>query len=319
METGERLAAYVAGELDEDETRALEAQLARDPGLRARLASIRATDDLLAGLPPVEVPAAFSARLREAVAAEVASQVASPAGDDLAARRARRAERTGFTGWQSWQKLATAAAVLVVVGGVGVGVLTAGGDSDDAGGQVAMEAGLAAEPQQGPTVVAAGRSFDEASLRDLAGDARFDEILAEHLSGPAADAAAQDHTTALTGPAPESDGSDSAGDTAISGESAEEGDRVMTAPGAPTEFGLRTVGDVSETDLEAVRTCLPSLIDSTSAVIPVYAELATYEGTDAIVYGLVGNDPEQDSYQRVELWVVDRGDCQVLHFAQVDR
>jgi phenylalanyl-tRNA synthetase beta chain len=36
----------------------------------------------------------------------------------------------------------------------------------------------------------------------------------------------------------------------------------------------------------------------------------------AIAYGLLSLGPDQRSYDRIEVWVVSRGDCQILHFAQ---
>lgn len=318
METGERLAAYLAGELDPDERRALEAALARDPALRARLAAIRATDEALGALPPVDVPADFSRRLRDTLAAEVDARLGADASEgtvhDLGHSRRRR------DGAARWPQLAAAAAVVLVVGGVGVTLVT--GDADDrsaqdtAGGAAATAELAPAAPAEGPTVVAAGRRFDADSLRALADDARFDEIVDRRLTGSeAADAAAR-HESAI---APEGDGA--GGDAGIAADDGtDRGEaEVLQAPPADPDFGLRTVGEVSEADLAAVRTCLPGLLEADGAVIPVYAELATFEGTDAIVYGLIGNDPEQERHRRVELWVVDREDCQVLHFAQVDR
>lgn len=318
METGERLAAYVAGELDADETRALEAELARDPAMRARVEAIRETDTLLADLPTVEPRSDFSARLRDAVASELDTTLTDDGGDELAARR--RAKADGIPGWQ---KLAVAAAVLAI-GGVGLAQLLPMG-GDDAGELAdegaAMEAMAAPEPESGPTVVSAGRSFDADDLKSLAEDGRFDEVLAQRLDEQEAPSIAAQHEEAMTG-----DGA-TGGDAGIAAESgpaqdeqAESSAETALAPPADSarDFGLRTVGDITEAELEDVRRCLPQLLDA-APVIPVYAELITFDGTEAIVYGLVGNDPEQDSYRRVELWVVDRADCQVVHFEQVDR
>jgi negative regulator of sigma E activity len=334
VETGERLAAYLAGELDADESRALEAQLARDPSLRARLASIRATDELLSGLTPIEVPAAFSARLRGTLSDELDDRLAAPDADtdQLAARRAgRRADGRG-RGW--WPQLAAAAAV-VAIAGIGVSTLVSGSDQARESADTAeeMTTMVAPEPAAGPTVVAAGRSFDPESLRELAEDERFDALMAQRFSDDEAAAAAEAHegamgggtaddgdaATAETGPAPQSRPE---GGTDGSDEDAPPQDSALAPPAEDAdrgEFGLRTVGEVSEADLAAVRRCLPSLLEAGTTVIPVYAELVTFSGDEAIVYGLVGKDPEQDGYRRVELWVVGRTDCQVLHFTQVDR
>lgn len=316
METGERLAAYLAGELDVDATRALEAELARDERLRARLASIRATDEALAGLAEVEPPEGFSARLRDTVAAELDRQLPAD-GDELAARRDRGARRGGTAATRTWWPQVAAAAAVLVVAGIGISQL---GQGDADGPETAMDttdesaAGMAPmEAAAGPTVVAAGRTFDAESLRDLADDARFDELVDQGLAGPEAAAAADEFQAQIEGETSADDGS-----ARIAEEDARETDAAVESAPAP-DIGLRTIGDVSAEDLEAVRSCLPSLLEAQTAVIPVYAELVTFEGQDAIVYGLVGNDPAAETYSRVELWVVGRGDCQVVHFTQVDR
>ncbi|MBW3658055.1 MAG: hypothetical protein KY457_05415 [Actinobacteria bacterium] len=313
METGERLAAYLAGELDVDATHALEAELARDERLRARLDAIRATDEALAGLPPIEPPADFSVRLRDAVAAELDRQLPAD-GDELTARRSRRA-RGGTAATRTWWPQVAVAAAVLAVAGIGLSQL---GQGDASGPEAALDTATDAMPEMsiqaasGPTVVAAGRSFDAENLRDLADDTRFDELVDQGLAGTEAERAADDFGAAIQGEAPADGGAMAAAEDARGTEAA------MEAAPAP-DIGLRTVGDVSEEDLEAVRECLPSLLEAQTAVIPVYVELVTFEGQDAIVYGLVGNDPAAETYSRVELWVVGRGDCQVVHFTQVDR
>lgn len=326
MESGERLAAYLAGDLDAEETRAVEAALARDPALRARLAAIAATDDLLASLPDVELPDGFSERLRSAVATELDGQLgdsAAGSGDELAARRTRRTDGGGPR--RSWLPQIAVAAAVLAIAGIGIGVLSGGmggGDEETtaemAGGDAGtMEALSVPEPEEGPIVVAQGRSFDADSLAELADQPDLRAVLDQRLGEQDAAVLADEGQRQFEAPEPESaeaaDGADTATDA---GEDTEDsGGRIASAPAAE----LRTAGEVSEEDLEAVRACLPSLLEAQTAVIPVYAELATFEGQDAIVYGLVSNEPVQDEYRRVELWVVGRGDCQVLHFAQFDR
>lgn len=315
VETGERLAAYLAGELDVDGTRALEAELARDPRLRARLEAIRATDEALASLTPVEPPPGFSTRLREAVADELDRQLPAD-GDELAARRGRRGGTAATRTW--WPQVAVAAAVLAIAG-FGISQLTGGVADEDTEAARETDGGLGAmtaeAPAAGPTVVAAGRTFDAESLRDLADDARFDEIVGQELDEAGAGAAADDFGAAIQGDAPAADGDTARAET----EALDAGEETEAAAGSSAAIGLRTVGDVSAADLEAVRACLPSLLEAQTAVIPVYAEIVTYEGQDAIVYGLVSNDPAEERYSRVELWVVGRADCHPLHFTQVDR
>lgn len=325
LETGERLAAYAAGELDVDETRALEAELARDPALRARLAAIRETDELLASLPDVAPREGFSARLRDAVASELDTTLGgSGMTDELGARRETRRHRMAGR----WPVIAAAAASVLVIGGVGTFIAQGGlggADQDVAGGSdgdsdsesaSSLDAMAAPAPESGPTVVSAGRSFDADSIGGLAADARFDEVLSQRLDQAEAAQLARDSETALTG-----EGANQADGAAESGpvEQSQQESTIAQAPALDDpSFGLRTVGAVTERELEDVGRCLPPLLEA-APVIPVYAELVDFDGADAIVYGLVGNDPEQDRYRRVELWVVDRADCQVLHLEQVDR
>jgi anti-sigma factor RsiW len=85
----ERLAAYVAGELDADERAEIEARLARDPAARAELDRLQATERALGQLRPASPPAGFEERLRKAVA---------PALDEVLSGEPTVAERSGDAG-----------------------------------------------------------------------------------------------------------------------------------------------------------------------------------------------------------------------------
>lgn len=320
MDTGERLAAYAAGELGPEEARALEADLARDPSLRKRLARLRRLESTLGALPPVEVPAAFSEQLRTAVDRELADRPVG--GDELAARRQRR----GWGGLPDWfPAVAGAAAVLVAVVAVGAVVSgTGGGDDGDAGmsttamdgeradEEAAADSGAAgtesARSLDAPLVVDVGEAYDPEAVQALSDLDIVREVAGRALTDQAAAETADRYTAAL--------GPDRTADTAGQDDAApEEGSaESLEAPPSSAQFD----GDVSDADLQAVRACLGGVLPEDEPVIPVYAELASFEGADAIVYGVVSRAPDSGAFTRVQLWVVDRDSCEVLYFAQDD-
>lgn len=353
METGERLAAYLAGELDADEARQLEADLARDAALRARLDRLRRLDAAFTELPEVTPPAAFSGRLRSAVDDELArlerTRVAQAGADELAVRRARRS---------AWRRpIAIAAAAAATIGIVGVGLTSLGGGdgsddmmaTQDTAGDTTAQAEMAPDdlsvaPETGPAVVSAGRSFDADSLADLRADPRFDAVVLGVLDQTDASTLAQDFTARFLAlgftsslednadiAAPDvSDGANedagSAGDDTAGGAAADEDsgeDRFTDDRSAsePTAAGPIQIFGADEADLADVRACLPTVLEAApSPVIPMYAELATFENEPSIVYALASLDPDTETYNRVEIWVVGRsGDCLVRHFTQLDR
>lgn len=320
METGERLSAFLAGELSTDDARALEAELGRDPALRTRLERLRRLEAELERLPDVAPDPDFSARLREAVTGEL-SGVPLP-GDELGRRRAERAARGGLPRWVP--AFAGAAAVLVLVVG-GIAVVGGGlGDSDqgegvesamdgDAGGQEDSAATLqepegemeAADTAIGPVVVSDGVSYDEDALAALPADPRFDGIVAERLASGSAEDLASAYQRSL-----QQGGGDAAGDDARE-EAVEE-----SAP-AP----LQIVGSepVSEDDLAAIARCLETVLADSATLIPVYAELATLDDEPVIVFGLASVDPDTSAFTRIEVWAVSRTDCEVRFLSQQDR
>lgn len=172
MNLDEQLAALAAGELDDDEARAVHARVAGDPALQQRLARLRQLEETLTGwevepLRPDEV-AALDDRVTaalDALADEPLDQAADPAVPSLAEARARRDQRRaaardadrrataaaadddGVTsarapvpdGGASWTTgLVAAAAALVAIVGVGTTGLLDGGE--DGGDTAALEA-----------------------------------------------------------------------------------------------------------------------------------------------------------------------------------
>ncbi|HEX2027653.1 MAG TPA: hypothetical protein VHF25_06605 [Nitriliruptorales bacterium] len=295
MEIGERLAAYLAGELPEDERAALEADLDRDSMLRAHLDRIRRADQALAGLPPVEPREGFSGRLRAAVAEELAAPGAPH--DQLADRRSQ-ARRSAP--WRALGAAAAAAAVIAVVG-VGAGVLLRGG-SDQAGDVTAH--GVAPDTDAGPDVVVTttDNDYDDVELQRLAVGLDPSGVVPPGLGEEQAAPLGRELADELGR-------SDASSDSEVEATSGEAGAAEGAAPRPATTEPPQDV-----------QRCLPQLLESASSpLIPLYVELARYRGERAIVYAFGAQDPDRGSYRRVEVWAVARSDCQVLSFAQYDR
>lgn len=304
MITGEQLSAYLAGELDADERRAVEAALERDGELRARLERLRRSDEALRSLPAVELPDGFSERLHGALDREL--ERGGGAEDELAERRSRR-----FDAFRPLAVAAAAAAVIALFGVAGTWLLQGGNDSamETAAGPVEADgAGMAGIP-----VVETDNDYDEQELRRLAVNAEVSAHVPRDLAAAEATPLAEELQGQLldrTSDAPQTT-ADRAGE-------AEAEDAEGDASGAATAEGL---GDEqSRQSDDVVARCLPTVLeDARSALIPVYVELARFDGEPAVIYTLATEDPESGTYRRVEVWALARSDCQVLSFAQYDR
>lgn len=307
METGERLAAYLADELDADERDALEAELVRDPELRARLGRLERTDRALRSLPPVEPPAGLADRIHRAVDEELASgstdafTARHTAGDEVARQRQRRTLTPLLVA-------AGAAAVIALIGVVTGSVLRSASDFEPLASDDAAEV---SDAQQVPEVAvfATDNDFSELELRRLAVnvDTQFvihpetraeeAEPLAERLLGQLLHAEAESEAAPLAEDTDEDTAEQATGDADEA-----DGARVLESPPA------------------AVARCLPELVaDSRAVLVPTYVELAAFEGEPAIIYAFVTEEPQSGEFRRVETWAVARDDCQVLGFAQYDR
>ncbi len=269
--------------------------------------------------------------------------------DELGERRQRATQRrAGLPRWVT--AVSGAAAALVVLAGAGVvisGVLGSGDDagtfetqsldtaddgemsSDDAGddatGSIAVD---------GPLLLASDRDLDEDAVRALLddpdafglADRDLDAAAADQLSGPYAQAlGARSGSEAPTAEsdameAPESE--DAAEDSADDGADADAGATTEDDSGedaieesAPADGAgaaeLRMGPDISPADREQVGACLTELIGTEPGIVPVYAELASFEGSPAILFGLVTESPETGQFTRREVWVVDRSTCEV--------
>lgn len=225
MDPAERLADYLAGELDADEHAAVEAALARDPALRAERERLQRADAALAALASPAPPQGFEARLHAALTPELAHQLgtstplasgtaatatgATPgeriAADEAAAARARREARaSGTRGWRWVPALGgVAASLLLLVVAVSVvspfgaddAAEVASGDVevfDDAGEQHAEDAVDDVGPMSDRDVL--DEEAAEGAPEETAGGA-----LAEEDDG-AEVAAAEDAGAGVTGP-----------------------------------------------------------------------------------------------------------------------
>ncbi len=355
MDRIERLTSYLDEELDPDERRALEAELAGDAALRAELRALERADGALRSVPPTELPDGARARLDEALAPVLRSTVT---GTDTGARRAiaeapttsealgqtdeltrRRERRRGLL--PALAGIAAAAAV-VAVGVTTIGPLGRMGGDDaateesadsmaamdtdaDAAGEGSAEVEVAGAPE--PVVIDDDRRLSEEDLDELlAGDA-LREIAARGLDEDQGAALARDfQQQLLTGAPPGSpdaetaeDGADesAADESAADGGAADDTDAdAGTTELAPPILITRDGRTLAAEDAEAVSRCLEELLDSGQQAVPVTVELLEVDGVPAVSFGLVTLDPETSRFTRSEVWTLARSDCQVLRFAQ---
>lgn len=296
MDTGERLAAYLDGALDADETAALEAELARDAGLRARLEAIRDADRALGALGDVPVPADFSASLRSRLGEELDLVL----GDELAARRARRAAPT-----RNWLAIGgAAAAVVAVIAGVSV-VGNGGGGDDDA--------------DRAPTAAMEPMADEEAddAVADMAGDGMDATAVAPEMSElapfqPVVVALGRTFTGSEIGQIVTEPVVNDAVDRA---RSVEDVQLFLDQYRAGPEESAAASGEVDSQSVAraAAAECLDAVLDA-SVDLPVlaYVEFAEDEtGAEVVVYVTLLPDPNNE-LDRVVVWLVDHATCQVI-------
>ena len=350
MEHAERLADYLAGELDADEHAALTAQLARDPALRAQLEAMQRADGSLAHLDSPAPPEGFDARLDARLAEELTTIFASseatsrtadapaPAGgdaassahdphDELAARRARRQPPR----WILATSGAAAALVLVAGGGILLSQLlsqdeqpsadgtmqTFGAESDDGPDEFADDADIPAEEAApiGPQVTSTGRNLDDDTAATLVTEDAPLELAEVGLSAADAGRVRASYLDAFGARPPTAEH-----ETLEEAEADETPDTDATedldAERRLGEHFLDVRGDVSPDDLSDVTRCLEVLLEDSPEAVPVYAELATRDGEAVVAYGLVTRDPGTDTFSRREVWILARDTCEVRYFAQ---
>ena len=315
----ERLADYLAGELTPDEQASVEAELAGDAALRRRLARMREADEALASVPSPAPEAGFEERLQAALRPELERATAPAAatekatgGDELAARRARTGR--ALPSWPVTLGGAAAAVALLAVVGIGVSQLAGTDDEADVALDDATEAPESLEadeaPGDGPVLLAGDRELGDEELEALFDDPRL-AGLADRSMPPEEGARLAEAFRAHFAD-----------------------DETMSATASPDAPQAETMDDIEadadqddaarEADLDAdaradMRRCLATLLDESDRVVPAYAEAATFEGEQVILFGLIAPGADGQRYERIELWVLERDDCQVRTFQPRDR
>lgn len=291
---GERLSAYLAGELDGTDAAELELRLARDPDLAAELEDMRALLEGLARLDDVEPPAGFADRLEARLAQERAGG-AAPASLDVA--RVRRDERRRRR-WPALGAVAAGVAGVALVGAVALGgfgtspqedaeVAEAPADEDAPMDMMeAPEAGDDARAAPDDAAPEAGRARREPLVRDtnvVLDDA--DAVRAALAGGPAED---------LLGISIE-EATDLADGFAVAVRRADafaSGD----APGA----------------------CLDVVTAGTDRpVVVAQVESARHDDASALAYVTAGASADSTTLDRVEAWVLTAEDCATRLFVDL--
>ncbi len=348
MDRIERLTSYLDGELDSDERRALEAELAEDATLRAELRALERSDEVLRSLPPTELPDGARERLDEALAPVLRSTVTGTEAETLRAvtqapttsealggtdELARRRERR--RGLLPALAGVAAAAAVIAIGVTTIGPLGQMGGDDaatedsadsmaamdtDAGGEESAEVEVAGAPE--PVVIDDGRRLSEEDLDELLAADALREVASRGLDEEQGAALARDFQRQLfTGAPPgapdlettEDDTADDGADESVEGD----GDvDAGTAEAAPPLLTTRDGRTLSAEDAEAVTRCLTELLDSGQQAVPVTVELLEVDGVPVVSFGLVTLDPETSQFTRSEVWTLARSDCQVLRFTQ---
>lgn len=331
------LSAYLASDLDEEQTAAVEARLADDPAAAARLDALADALVELGGPDDVAEPDGFAQRLDARLAAERAQLPVS-----LDERRARRSRSTSW--WAGVGSVAAAVVAVAVVGGNSLLGTQMGGE----------DAGVAMEESAGGDGATAYDASGDALSAAPPGPLVLDENV--RLDGPAAlkrryvaldesgailgtavaDAPAlADQFTAALGadttvaqmskPAPATAGDADAGtgeaavdDTAKAEEFATE---ARNAPAAPSAVegggGAAAVAGASRALARNAAQCLPTITEGAAEpLVPVRVETVRYRGAAAFAYVFVTATPKADVLDRTEVWIVKRADCATIVFQQ---
>jgi anti-sigma factor RsiW len=343
VDAAERLADYLAGELDADERAALEAELARDAGLRARLDAMRGADTALTWLRSPEPPAGFETRLRDRLGPVLEGELARSPAEELASADSRARQRSVVPLRRRWipATIGAAAAGLLVLGGIGV-VLSGGFGSGDDSAEVTAS-GDAAEPTDdeaamfdaapeaaeeaeepaeerlttvGPVLSVSDRVLTPEDVDALLDQPELTELTARELDPDAGGSLAAAWDAGLIGLAAGGLADEPSEDApAADGQAEADADTPDAQPPA-AEVVLAGVREPEPAELAALDRCLGVLIDDAPEAIATYVEVADLDGRPALVIGLVTIDPATTRYTRAEIWALDRSTCEVLRFVQ---
>ena len=334
----EAVSAYLAGELDDEQTAAFEQRLGREPELVSQVEALADALMALGGVAAVELPDGFEQRLSGRLAAE---RQATPT--DLATYRQRR-ERS-----RVWLGIGTAAAVVAVAaltagpmlrtvgqGGGATSAESAGGLSEAAAG-----GDFSADADSGPGApVILDRNVaiaDEEALQR-----RYEGLPeAEGLLGtPVAEAnelavrfskavSERKQVQANSAPLTAGGGAGSGSAASVPADAAEAGksddtgdDDVAEAPDSKPESAASDQQEgVAARDRRAAAAamdpCLATISQSTdAALVPVRVETVRYDGRRALAYVFVTASPDSETLDRTEVWVVRPRDCATFVFQQ---
>ncbi|MEX0869327.1 MAG: hypothetical protein WD011_06610 [Nitriliruptoraceae bacterium] len=294
MITAERLADYLAGTLEPDESHLVEAELARDPKARAMLADLRRADAALAHIAPTPIPEGFEARLRDRLQPEITRAIA-PSGHDAtdATVLAFRSRRTRWiTG------VAAAAAAVTVIAGVGLTSTNLFGGADDMAADTAESeqadapvASLAlpeSSTLSGPLVVELDRTATDAVIDDVLAVPELRDLAGQSLDRASGTQLAADHRQTLDVGAADGDASVLSDDAG--GQSAREEAADSAAPGTAP--------------------CLDTLGDDPPPIIAYVEQATDSNGTPVVIFGLVTFG--DGTYDTREVRVVEIESCDVI-------
>lgn len=310
---GELLSAYLDGELDREAAEELEARLADDPGLAARLEETREVVEALAGLRAAPPPG-YEERLRQRLQAERAT----PSLESVRAERARR---------RRWTPLAAVAGVLLVALVGGTAVLGAMGHLGGAGSESAQLA--AGGDDQAP---AADDADEQAEL--FAEEAEEERPLLEGETDGADDSmdAGEGIDDAEAEPAPAA-GEPSLVDAGTVVDSEAEARAHLassTAPSGVLGLALEPAAEVAPAFRVAIQRAEPFasgvrpdhcldevLAGARGPAVPVEVEALTFLDAEALAYVVVSAADGSDRLDRVEGWVVEPEGCATRMFSDV--
>lgn len=291
------VAAWLSGDLDDEDGGTLEGRMADEPALAARADRLAELAARLRGLDEVEPPPGFAARLQQRLEAERGAP-------SLETRRRR----------VSWQALTAAAAALVgvvAVGGVLSG-LVGGGALDRQASEVTIEAG---QP-------------DDAAREEAQDDGAEALSLDETARAQAPAAGSADAAQAPVPPAPAI-----VDEGAVLDDEAALRAHLATLPVAGALLGrpLDEAEDVALAFRSELRRAAPfrtgvqpaACLETVSAgaqgpLVPARVESLVFAGEPALVYVLVDARAGSGALDRVSAWVVTPERCQTRLFAELE-
>jgi len=350
VEPTDRLAAYLAGELTPDEQRLLEAELARDSGLRGTLDAMRRADDALSRMESPVPPEGFEDRTFAIVDAELSRILSSSpsrseaatASRDTPKRRASTRDLTGTpvvqpSRFRTWAPaFAGVAAGVAALAGIGLALVNlppsddlivmagdveshADSQADDARAMTESlsapeAAGLSDGHFGGPLLVAIDRHVEDSDVIELLDRVELMEVAARaQFTTDAATTAERWRQVVLD---------EVGGDIHALDRPTESA--PPTAPGAetvepgPLRITTATTAAFAADDLATIERCVSALGNEFDPAIPAYVELATdVSGRPVLIMGLVLLESEKDQPSgitpvRREIRVLERDTCGLL-------